>query len=146
MSETVRLFVLWGWMVLTAIGVFITAAMMFLTRSDLKFLKEQGINGAVEASTRLAFGNCARAFVILSLLFATGFISFFAPHVPSTRQQPAAGPFNWAFIAFLYLVVITLDYSSFAVFRFRRRWLRGRAVFETKEYEGAGHGRGGTSP
>ena len=130
MSNLTTLILTYGWLVLSGFGVFLTATMIVLTKSDLRFLKEYGVNGAVEASTRLAFWNSMRAFVILFALFAIGIISLFTPHVPSTREQPAAGPYNWAFIAFMYLVVITLDASTLAVYRFRRRWLRGRIEME----------------
>ena len=135
MSEFTRLLITWGWLGLTAVGVWITAYMMFATRSDLRFLKAQHLNGVVEAQTKLAFWNAARAFVILFLLFGIGIISLLTPHVPSTRQQPATGPFNWAFVIFLYWVVITLDYSAFAVFRFRRNFISGRIQAQAMRQE-----------
>jgi hypothetical protein len=124
LSDSEQLIVIIGWLVLTGIGVWLTTKMMLLTRGDLKLLRAQNINGATQAMTKLSFWQEARRFSIKALLFLVGIISLFSPQVPE-YCRPDNKFFGWAFAAFLYMVVIVMNYSTIQAMRFRSYFIHG---------------------
>jgi uncharacterized membrane protein len=116
-----------AWLLVTGVGIGLTSSMMILTRSDLKLLKEHGIDGPVQSITRLSFWQEFRRFCVKVFLFSVGLEAVIAPQ-RDPRPYTAS---SWVFIGLLFTSVMLMNYSTFAAMRFRRRFLH-----EQEEIEG----------
>lgn len=122
MSDATFLIIIVCWLVTTGIGIALTSSMMWLTHSDLKFLRQQAINGELQRLTALSFWQETRRFCIKVFLFLIGVESLFTHHDPSANPRANAG--DWFFIVCLFGVVWLLNYSTIAAMRYRRQFLQ----------------------
>lgn len=112
-----------AWLVLTAIGIALAATMIAFCVSDLKFLERNNVNGDFQRFTRVAMWQEIRRFVVKAILFLIGVSAFF---VPSDRDSPHGG--EWIGVAALFLIVILLNYSSYAAMRFREQFIATQVI------------------
>jgi hypothetical protein len=109
------------WLLVTGVGVVLTTVMVYLSWTDMRFLRSQGVNsGRLYEGMHLSLWQEARRFLIKLFLFSIGVEAFFIPRRDPPPKQSVIG---WVFTGALFGVVLLLNYSTIAAMRYRHKYL-----------------------
>lgn len=126
-----------GWLCLTGAGIGLTIYMVVVSVQDLRNLENLGLNGELEALSRLSIWQEARRFIIKMVFFLLGISGLIEsvrrPDVASTRDA-----YGWVSVILLYTVVSLMNYSSVAAIRFRKHFIATKISNDPRSSKGKG--------